>query len=192
MTGPFDVQASTLDFGPDQAPTVEAEKSEKRAPRRDGKTAKERATSLLNGLGNNDKPRSGIRALTEADRLNIVDLYTNAGQMIAFVHKSLGTAIGLAAEPASRAWVKVAEKNNQVRKFILALGESSAWFDLFMAHVPVLLAAVPPSVIEKSFLGMFQTANDAQSEEDYQSDVIADILHMPNSPYHGPNGSMRG
>ena len=140
MTLPPDLQVrkENADFGPDPSLTTELPKPEKPA----GKSA-------LGNLGLNTKPRSGIRKLTGDDREYIVNSYVMFANMARGFHPRFATALAEQSEFCADAWMELAEKNDSVRRNILAFIEGGGWGKVFVAHVPVLMAVLPEKTLER-------------------------------------------
>lgn len=139
MTLPPDLQVRKgEDFGPDPSLTNELPKAEKAS-----------AKSALGNLGLNTKPRSGIRKLTGDDREYIVNAYVLFANMARTFHPRFATALTDQSEFCADAWMELAEKNDTVRRNILAFIEGGGWGKVFVAHVPVLMAVLPEKTLEK-------------------------------------------
>lgn len=76
-------------------------------------------------------------------------LYTRAGKVVRVWDRDIGSALIAIARKegeddttVGEAWEEIARTNPRIRAFLLRLLEGSAWSNLFMAHLPVLLAVL--------------------------------------------------
>lgn len=94
-------------------------------------------------LPTGDAERTEIR-----DRL--VSWYARLGTVAGKLGRmSLAAALTEQSEPCADAWLRVAEKNASVRKFVFMVSEGNAWVELLMAHAPILLATLPESALDR-------------------------------------------
>lgn len=139
-------------------------------------------------LGANKKLRGGPRKLTDDDRQKIIDYY----DMLAWALKNYKPAVAEAikdrsilefadgepvygparTEICADAWMELAEQNDSVRRVILMLVETGAWSKLFMAHTPILLAALPDDVLSRVMLKFMSFGNDDSDNQDNQDTVV--------------------
>lgn len=134
VSTPLDLTARPGNFGPDPSKTEDMERPSKAA---------QKAKEALGSLGDNTKPRSGVRKLGEVERLWILRKYLNLAKMAEPFHPKFANALKGQAEECADAWMGVAEKNDKVRRQILAAIEGGAWGDLLVSHGPILMALLP-------------------------------------------------
>ena len=125
------------------------------------------AKKVAGRLGANKKPRSGIRALTAADKVKIQDYYEMLAWAVGMVKPAVHDAIMLPvpvrdpetrevvdgptrAELCAEAWMELGNQNDSVRRMLLWLIESGAWSQLFAVNMPILLAALPDDVLTRA------------------------------------------
>lgn len=132
---PFTVKPSE-GFGPDPAKSADAKAKTTRAG---GKP--------FAGLGQNKKPRSGIRKLNDQDRDKIEGLYVAAGTLVVPFKPKVGKALKKSAPQCADAWMDVADQNDTIRRWILGLIEGGAWGKLIAAHAFILLAVLPENAL---------------------------------------------
>lgn len=131
------VNNATDNFGPDFT------KSAAETPIRRHTKVKSEGKPFASTLGLNKKPRSGVRAIVEADKEKIASLYMFAGMGIMPLNMKVGEAFGTAANDCAEAWYQLAKENDAVRRVILGLIEGGAWGKVFAAHSPIIFAAIP-------------------------------------------------
>lgn len=140
MTLPPDLQVRKgTDFGPDMTQTNDLPKDKPIKPQGDP----------LGSLGLNAKARSGIRKLTDADRDYVAGGYVMLANMARPFHPRVAEGLETQADFCADAWMDLAEKNDTVRRNILAYIEGGGWGKVFMAHVPVLMAVLPEKTLER-------------------------------------------
>lgn len=159
MTLPPDLHVRTekTDFGPDPSLTNELPKAEKPA----GKPA-------LGNLGLNAKPRSGIRKLTADDCDYIANAYVMLANMARTFHPRFAEALEEQSGFCANAWMELAEKNDTVRRNILAFIEGGGWGKVFIAHTPILMAVLPEKTLERMLersMDMFGSFMNRASDE---------------------------
>lgn len=155
-TPEFDVQPSPVDFGPNPAnsadgPTPTGERVSTRAARKDNGKG-----SLFGTLGQNKKPRSGIRKLTDADRDKIASLYTAMAIPVMPFKPKVAQALALSADKCADAWIEVGNENDRVRRMILAAIEGGTWGKLFAAHALIIVAILPENAMPFGNVDMAQ------------------------------------
>lgn len=152
QTAGFEVRESPTpldDVGPDVSRTPEEPPKPQRKSRN-----KEKAENLLGQLGKNQPLRSGVRKLTDDDRAAIVAMYESIGSVSQPIRPTLSVAIELRKDACADAWMAVAEKNVKVRARLLAFLEGGEWTKLFFAHLPLFMAVIPESLLEKWLTGI--------------------------------------
>lgn len=132
----FPVEDVPEDYGPDFSQSRD---------RPEEKTDREGATKLKPRmkLGQNKKARSGIRKLTQEDREKIVGFYYTLSMATMPFHSEGSKAFAQSAESCADHWMKLAEQNDAVRKFLLGIMEGGAVMGLVAAHLPIAMAFVP-------------------------------------------------
>jgi hypothetical protein len=152
-TGPDHTASADLIAG--RVPKV----NQKHPPRASTVNGREKPT----GMGLNKQPSSGIRKLNKTDGEKIASMYTYVGMGVSAVNMRLAKAIATNADTCGEAWVEWGNENDKLRRRILAFLEGGAATKVFMAHAPILAAAVPPDFIAKTLARFGMTA---ESEED--------------------------
>jgi hypothetical protein len=158
-----------LDFGPDFSQT--AHDPPLTAPKINEKHPPKPGAGLLKNLGQNKKLRSEVRKLTEDDLSKLSDWYRRIGKVLAVIRPPIGAAMVLQADDCAQAWGVLADKNDKVRRGILAFVEGGAWGAVATAHLPIVMAAIPEQVLNSFLLkgmGMFAAS---VSEEDSDADT---------------------
>lgn len=112
-----------------------------------------KVSNVFGKLGVNRKStRSGVRKLVKADIETLARTYTIVGMGLSPVLPKVGNAFVIQAEACAQSWADVADQNDNVRRAILWLIEGGAWSAVLMAHLPILIAAVPedrlPSLLQ--------------------------------------------
>lgn len=97
-------------------------------------------------LGQNKKPRSGVRALNKQDAERLTNWYLGFALMLAPLNRNASKAIADNVDQCVDAWLDLAAQNDNVRRFLLSILEGGAWSKVIGAHMPILYAAVPPDV----------------------------------------------
>lgn len=132
-------------------------------PASDNGRSAPRGASKLGKLGSNKKTRSGVRPLTKADAERLAGVYAVAGMAIFPINEKVGNAFADSAEQCAEAWVNMAQQNDAVRRAILWIIEGGALGALFLAHLPILVAAIPPERMPPLFAAMFTEVPDDAS-----------------------------
>lgn len=119
-------------------------------------------------LGTNKKRGSGVRALTQADIEQLKSYYESLAFFMMLVNRDAATVCAEKAEECANAWADVAAQNDSVRKAILAMVEGGAWGKVIMAHIPIILPLIPPSMLDKipGYAMMRQQSNGMPPAED--------------------------
>lgn len=167
-------EAPPVDFGPDPSNTPEKDAPPKPTTAR---AAKKVGTG---GLGMNKKTRSPVRKLTRdapsneelSDLEKLTARYRGLAKMAQMFHPKFAQACDAQAEDCAQAWFELAENNDKVRRWILAVLEGGAWGGVIAAHTPLIMAVIPEATLNRFFLkgmGMF-ARNAEQSQEDTSED----------------------
>lgn len=161
------------DFGPDFSQTPDKDKT---PPKINQKNPPRSAKDTFKPLGQNKKLRSPVRRLTreapngetKSDFEMLVAWYHRLSTLSAMFHPKLSMALEAQAEDCADAWFDLAEKNDAVRRYILAMVEGGAWTKVIAAHTPILLAVIPEETLNRFFLKVMGTIgrNAQVSEED--------------------------
>lgn len=169
--------APTPDYGPDFTQTEgngtkpPPKSSQKNPPRK----------SPFDTLGQNKKLRSPIRKLSEQDRPRVQSLYVVVAGVVRIFHPRAALAIDMQADACVTAWFELAENNDKVRRALLAVIEGGDWGKLFMAHLPIIIAVLPESMVERVMTGalssMFSAAPDVPEGDVPQ--YPADLQNQP-------------
>lgn len=153
------LQPSTA-FGPDHTQSTEDIVRERLAaegklpPKVNQKNPPRAGKSVFNTLGQNKKPRSGVRKLDEKDRDKIASLYVFAAMPLQAFKPKVAAAMASGADKCADAWMELASENDTVRRTILMLIEGGVWGKVFIAHTPILLAALPDNMMPPMFRGV--------------------------------------
>lgn len=140
MSTPIDLGIPRVaDFGPDHTKTD---------PKPNFEEPKARKANGLS-LGDNAKPRSGVRQLRDSDREWIADKYKTIGRFAKPFHANFAEAMELQSDICADAWMNVAAKNDKVRRQILAAIEGGAWGELMIAHSPIVMALLPERFLNR-------------------------------------------
>jgi hypothetical protein len=148
-------------FGPDYTKTSEEIAQDfigKRPPKVNQKNPPRPANSVFGKLGQNKKPRSGIRALVEADKEKIASLYTFGAMGLMPFKPKAAQAMAISAEKCAEAWYELARENDGVRRALLMLIEGGVWGKVFAAHTPIILALLPERMMPPMFAGFDMNA----------------------------------
>lgn len=148
-------------FGPDHtsAPVVDPPKVNQKNPPRS-------TSSVFGKLGNNKKPRSGVRALTLEDKEKIATLYTFGAMGLMPFKQKAAQAMAASAEKCADAWYEMARENDRVRRVILMLIEGGAWGKVLVAHTPIFLALLPDGMMPAQFHGFNEMFSETYSDAD--------------------------
>lgn len=153
------LQPSTA-FGPDHSKSTEDAVREKLAesgtlpPKVNQKNPPRSGRSVFTNLGQNKKPRSGVRKLDEKDRDKIASLYVFAAMPLQAFKPKVAAAMAAGADKCADAWMELAQENDTVRRTILMLIEGGVWGKVFIAHTPILFAAMPENFMPPMFQGV--------------------------------------
>lgn len=137
-------------------------------------------------LGNNKKARGGPRALKEDDIQKIEDYYyllgvtmmpfkpavTNAiNEPVGDTSESGDSSVGSnRAHMCALAWYELANQNDSVRRVLLMFIEGGAWSAVFMANLPILMAALPDDALSRIFARIMPAPHIPDSvPEDWQN-----------------------
>jgi hypothetical protein len=130
---------------------------ELRAARQARRPAEDRAPQVPKGVrraGKAPVDAPAFRAGPIAKGMN--KLYLKGGKVVRVFDPEVGAAMIEATKKESEddvtvgeAWEELARVNPRIRKFLLKLISGGAWGQLFMAHLPILLAVImKPAVIK--------------------------------------------
>jgi len=150
---PFDflnqVLPSDAEFGPDTNGSTEIPLSDpsKPIPRVNRKNEPRETKSVFGKLGSNKKLRSPVRKLDEKDRDKIKSWYEYGAIPVMAFNPTAAQKMMTSAETCADAWVQLADENDKVRRTLLAFMEGGVWGALFFAHLPILVALVPPEAL---------------------------------------------
>ena len=130
-------------------------------------TVGKRTASVVPALPTDAKTRDDMR-----DKL--AQWYGRFGKVASNLGRvTLGTALAEQSAPCADAWLKVAEKNANVRRFVFAVHDGNAWLDLVIAHAPVLLATLPESALDKLMnqftSALFSASTDVPTDDKKES-----------------------
>ena len=97
----------------------------------------------------------------------IEKLYRKAGKLVKAFDVPVGTVIIEQARECAEAWDDLARRNPAIRAFLARLTTTSAWSEVFMAHLPILLAIVLRDNIRTKIQEKFPSFNmfDAMAPE---------------------------
>lgn len=176
---------ATPDFGPDFTRTPEKE-----PPKVNQKNPPKSTGSVFGKLGQNRKVRSSVPRLTRErqrdDELShferLVNWYRAIGNMAEPFHPKFSTAMKAQAEDCANAWFELAETNDTVRRYILAMIEGGAWGKVIAAHTPIFMAVIPERVLTQMFMrgmGLFAKNVGDVSEED--AEEALNDFHFPGT-----------
>jgi hypothetical protein len=160
-------------FGPDVSNTPKA------PPKINEKNPPRSADSVIGKLGQNKKLRSPVRKLTRpkssygpdetdtSDYTRLADRYRQVGKIARLFHPKVGTAMIAQADECADSWLKLAENNDTVRRYILAVVEGGDWGGVFAAHIPIVMAVIPERALEQFFMkGMGLFAANVETDDD--------------------------
>lgn len=135
-------------------------------------------------LGTNKKPRGGPRQLTDDDVVRIEEYYDMLAWAMSMYKPAVADAIrdeirigdtkevpGYAISRArycAEAWGELAKENDGVRRVILMLVETGVWSKVFMANLPIMVAALPDDALSRlmgTFVPNFAATPEAEPEE---------------------------
>lgn len=173
--------APPLPFGPDFTQTPEKDPpkiNQKNPPRAASDTKRGGKSDSGKGrvpFGLNKKVRSPVRKLTreapngetKSDFERLVAWYQRIGKMAAPFHPKFANAMWDQAEDCADSWFDLAETNDTVRRYVLAMIEGGAWGKVIAAHTPIFLAVIPEETLNRFFLrGMGLFAANLNVEQD--------------------------
>lgn len=170
------VAEPVAEFGPDftatphdtAAPAPEPQQT----TRVKNKAAGEQKAGIFSNLGKNSPARSSVRKLTEDDALKLADRYDWLAGTVKYFHPRLGKAIEANAEKCVISWMNLAEHNVKVRAKLLAFIEGGEIMGVVMAHVPILIAALPEKYVAMFMQGVMSAFGQfVQSPDDDSADV---------------------
>src|SRR5262245_18804549 len=72
----------------------------------------------------------------------LTEMYQGVGGIVLMFDQPCGTAIVESAEKCAETLSELAQRNDAVRRALLALVETNAWGAVVMAHAPIMLAVV--------------------------------------------------
>lgn len=147
------LQPSAATFGPDHTKSTE-DSEPKPIPKINQKNPPRSTKSVFSNLGQNKKARSGVRKLDEKDREKIASLYVFAAMPLQAFKPKVAAAMAAGADKCADAWMELAQENDTVRRSILMLIEGGVWGKVFIAHTPILLAALPDNLMPPMFRGV--------------------------------------
>lgn len=153
---PFPIPQPSQAFGPDHTLSTEEiaqEAINRRIPKVNQNKPPKPASSAFGKLGQNKKPRSGVRALTVQDKDKIASLYTFGAMGLMPFKPKAAQAMAMSAEKCAEAWYEMARENDGVRRVLLMLIEGGAWGKVFAAHTPIILALLPENMMPPMFSG---------------------------------------
>lgn len=139
-------------------------------PRKIRKSASAGATPAM--------PRAGTLARA------VNKLYARAGRFVRAVDPVLGNAIIGATRAESEddqtvgeAWEELARTNPRIRAVLLTLIQGNAWWGLFAAHLPIVMAVLmKESVRARIPFGSFLDVFDEQDDENPAPGGLGDLL----------------
>lgn len=153
-------------FGPDHSKSTpdDVPFADKLPPKVNQKNPPRSTKSAFASLGQNKKARSGVRKLDEKDREKIASLYVFAAMPLQAFKPKVAAAMAQSADKCADAWMELAQENDTVRRTILMLIEGGVWGKVFIAHTPILIAALPDNIMPPMFRGV--DLNSMLGEED--------------------------
>lgn len=135
----------------------------------------------LGKLGTNKKPRGGPRQLTGDDINRIEEYYDGIAWAMMMYKPAVAEAIRdevrigseedgqqiTRARYCAEAWGDLAKENDSVRRAILMLVETGVWSKVFMANLPILVAALPDDALSRLMGRFIPTPTPPPQEEEY-------------------------
>lgn len=129
----------------------------------------------LGKLGTNKKPRGGPRQLTADDVTRIEEYYDMLAWAMAMYKPAVAEAIRddvrigeddaiSRARYCAEAWGELAKENDAVRRVVLMLVETGVWSKVFMANLPIMVAALPDDALSR-LMGKFLPNNFGATPE---------------------------
>jgi hypothetical protein len=121
--------------------------------------------TALGKLGNNKKPRGGPRQLTADDVTRLEEYYDMLAWTMQMYKPAVADAIRdtikvgedeeiTRARYCAEAWGDLAKENDSVRRIVLMLVETGVWSKVFMANLPIMVAALPDDALSR-LMGKF-------------------------------------
>lgn len=133
------------------------------APQPDNARGAPRASGRIGKLGGNKRARGGPRKLTNDDIDKLAGMYGFAALAIQPLNPKVAAAFAESADSCADAWRSLAEQNDAVRRAILWIIEGGALGAVFLAHMPILIAAIPEDKLPPMF-NLF-AASDSITDE---------------------------
>lgn len=143
---------------------------------------------VVGKMGQNKKPRSGVRQLRPEDVQRLEEYYDMFAWAMQMYKPAVSQAIldevtvkGIDGEEDStttraalcaQAWGELAKENDGVRRMILMLVETGAWSKVFMANMPILVAALPDDALSR-LMARFIPAHTDEATSEFQEDYAA-------------------
>jgi len=124
-----------------------------------------KAAQKLGGMFGDNKQRGGPRALVKGDIDKLAGMYALMGMAVAPVKPQIGLAFTEQADACATAWFDVARENDAVRRAILWIVEGGAWGALFLAHIPIIITAIPPDALPDTVRTMLSGYGEETPEE---------------------------
>lgn len=112
-------------------------------------TAKNDKGSKGTGLGNNRTITGTVPQLKPADQEKIENAYMALAFGIRPFNQHASETVFDNRSTCAEAWMDLARENVKVRRFLLTMMEGSAWSVLISAHIPIVLACVPPNTLSR-------------------------------------------
>lgn len=136
---------------------------------------------VVGKMGQNKKARSGVRQLRPDDIQRIEEYYDMFAWAMQMYKPAVSQAIldevtvkGIDGDEDStttrsalcaNAWGELAKENDGVRRMILMLVETGAWSKVFMANMPILVAALPDDALSRLMSRFMPTHTDEATSE---------------------------
>lgn len=186
--GPVRPSTTEPEFGPDF--TVTPEKDQPATPPKVNQKNPPKP-SVFSTLGQNKKLRSPVRKLTierrNEDELSDLERLEGWYHAIAsaaeLVHPKFSDAMHRQASGCAIAWFGLAENNDKVRRWILAMIEGGDWGKVFSAHLPIFMAVIPEATLNRLLLrGAELFVKRAQEDDSEQDDNVTPMFPGNWSP----------
>lgn len=110
-------------------------------------------------------PRTKPRRLTKSDQEKLAGLYGALGFGLMPFKPDVAQAVMESADTCAEAWIEVAEKNDNVRRILVGMIEGGSWGKLLLAHLPIIVAAMPENVGQVVPLHVFNGHADQKEDE---------------------------
>lgn len=108
-------------------------------------------------------------------------LYRRTGKILKALDRDIGIAVIESADDCGEAWDDLARTNPRIRAVCMKLITGGAWTQLFVAHLPILLAILMKDAIRKHIpFGKF-LARAMEPDED-QTSAVSDMLGADLTP----------